>query len=822
MTKAQLVWNYGLWLLILFGLQNSYANTTKLDSINRVLLSNPTDTSKVKLYFLLAREYRSNDARKALGYSLQARELSLKLNFTKGIIESNLLAGTSYYYLQNLDSAFFYLKKAVSLAEKTNYKALQSSSYSNLGVMYDAMGKVDSALVLFNKSLKIELGLGNKRAQLKRYNNIASIYSSMSNQPKALDYFLKSIELAGEVKDQKAIVMLLNNVGRSYQLMERWDKALEYYELCLRKSDKNHIGIKRTLFSNIGEIYFSQNNHIKALEYFKKVNSLNSYGIDTCKSVYGFSNLAQVYLKLNENDSALIYAQRSLEFAESCDFVESQYWSSLVMGKTYLAKGNLQLAEKAFLNSLARVPIEIINYNTSEALIKLSDLYRIKKDYKKALYYHRLYKNKQDSIFNDKRTREFARIGLEHDFENEKAILLAYQENEKILLEKEISYFRKSRNYLIIGVFIFSLLAYILYSFYKKEKEGRKIVSEKNRTISNQQQELANKAELLRESGVKIQDLSKFKESLAHMAVHDMKNPLNTIMGLSIGSPTEKKMKIINRSSAQMFNFITNMLDIYKFEQANIVLDLHTHHFSELVDEAESQVELLLNEKNMTLIKDVNTELTGIFDGTIIIRVLVNLLINAIKYSEVGSSILMKSQLLVGDNYCEILRLTIKDNGRGIGSDQLAQLFEPFNKNIPQKISKSASTGIGLNFCKMAIKWHKGQIEAESELGKGTSIIISLPLKRSECSESGKFELREEITSNLIIIEKERTLIKQFASELIKYKVHEVGKINQILREMESKGIKSNWKDRIQATVYSGDNIAFKNLIKEAEYIYGQ
>jgi hypothetical protein len=171
---------------------------------------------------------------------------------------------------------------------------------------------------------------------------------------------------------------------------------------------------------------------------------------------------------------------------------------------------------------------------------------------------------------------------------------------------------------------------------------------------------------------------------------------------------------------------------------------------------------------------------------------------------------------------CEVLRLTIQDEGEGIESEHLTKLFEEFNSHKLQTINKSASTGIGLNFCKLAVNAHKGTIEAESEIGKGTSIIINIPLKRSACNgelTDNRKLFEQELESGFIKLD-ELARVKEYASILKNYKVYEVGKINVILREMENENIQSIWKTKVQSIVYAGDNDAFTNVLNDVE-IYG-
>ncbi len=809
-----------LWLSVLISLYSA-AQNREIDSLQLRLSLEKEADSKVNIYNQLSKKYRLIDLSLALEYSKKAYELSNTTNFTQGLAESELQIGTCYYLMSEMDSAISYFKKAISVAEKHDFQDIISSSHANLGLVYFAQGDLDKALELQNNSLQIELTKGDLNKQLKRYNNIAAIYTSKLDYMRAIDYFFKSLDIAQKLNDQRAISYLLNNIGKNYDFVGQHDKALVYYEEALSKGKENGAFFNARLTGNIADTYAQKGDFDKALNYYKKGVSLAVSDDHICPKTELLIGISRLFLKIDKPDSALIYALKASEYATQCEHINLKALASKTAGRAYMSKGNLQAAEEKLLAALKSKGHQ--NLPDDELLQNLSELYEIKGNYPKALHYYKLYKQRQDSTFNEWNIKKIARIELEHQFEKNRTLLIAEQEKDKALLEQQISNFKVSRNYFIAGLLLFIILAYFLYVSYRKKESDHKILEEKNRTILNQQEELLAKAELLRDSNIRINELSQFKEGLAHMAVHDMKNPLNTVMGLSMGEPSAEKMKIIHRSSTQMLNFITNMLDIYKFEKASVVLELKKYRLWDLIEEAEQQLQMFFLEKDITLVKAVDKSIMVTIDEVIFVRVLVNLFSNAIKYSEIGSSIYIASDYICDGKHDKILKLTVVDQGKGIAESQLPRIFEQFNKNQPQHITKSASTGIGLSFCKLAIKAHKGNIELRSQLGKGTSIIISLPLEQDNYKEpciQEKQILKPE--SNRLILEEEIELIKDYAAKLRSFKVHQVGRINVVLREMDKHSIKSIWKHRVRSAIYSGDSSAFYSLMDKAGLAYDE
>ncbi len=106
-----------------------------------------------------------------------------------------------------------------------------------------------------------------------------------------------------------------------------------------------------------------------------------------------------------------------------------------------------------------------------------------------------------------------------------------------------------------------------------------------------------------------------------------------------------------------------------------------------------------------------------------IIRVLINLLGNAVKFTPRDGTITITT-LLVND----VVEFQIKDTGEGIPMDYLTRIFDKFEQVKVRNKGKEMSSGLGLTFCKLAVKAHNGKIWAESELGKGSTFIFQIPL----------------------------------------------------------------------------------------------
>jgi len=232
-------------------------------------------------------------------------------------------------------------------------------------------------------------------------------------------------------------------------------------------------------------------------------------------------------------------------------------------------------------------------------------------------------------------------------------------------------------------------------------------------------------------------ELDKFKESMTGMIVHDLKNPLNAIMGLSSMESENDIMLMINAAGYQMLNLVMNILDVQKFEDTSMKLSLQNENLNDLVNNAMKQVSLLVKQKNILLTNELENNYVVSADGELIVRVIVNLLTNAIKFTPNSGKIAIGNEENDSSQNTneQFLTICVKDTGQGIPQDKLHLVFEKFGQVVAKKSGGVRSTGLGLTFCKLSVEAHGGKIWVESEVNVGTTFKFTLPLVERSQSE---------------------------------------------------------------------------------------
>lgn len=225
--------------------------------------------------------------------------------------------------------------------------------------------------------------------------------------------------------------------------------------------------------------------------------------------------------------------------------------------------------------------------------------------------------------------------------------------------------------------------------------------------------------------------LKEKREEFTSNVTHELKTPLTIISGfaelLKSGNVEEEKTKefggIIYKQSTNLQRLIDDLLKISKLE-ANESIIIEELSIDKLGDEVCDDLAIEIKNKNLNLVKDFDRVKAKV-NGEMIKEAMMNLLTNAIKYNRNGGEI--KFRIAKED---ENVLVQISDNGIGIEEELLDRIFERFYVVDNSRSKKISSTGLGLSIVKHIVEAHGGRIEVTSEVGKGSTFTIILPLEK--------------------------------------------------------------------------------------------
>ncbi|MEJ7644592.1 MAG: tetratricopeptide repeat protein [Chryseolinea sp.] len=207
--------------------------------------------------------------------------------------------------------ALGYAREALNLATEIDDKKGMGASYNNLGVIYRNQGALDKALDYYITSLKIYESLNHKLGIATTKNNISTIYSIKKDFPEAMKYLEDSYNLFLELEDQRKIIGSLNNLGILNTEIQLNDKAMKYFLEATARSEK--IGMKfADPYSNVGNIFYNQENYQRAVEFYEKALSIQRENSDKMGILNVATNLGITYAKAKQPAPAKLYLDEAL------------------------------------------------------------------------------------------------------------------------------------------------------------------------------------------------------------------------------------------------------------------------------------------------------------------------------------------------------------------------------------------------------------------------------------------------------------------------------------------------------------------------------
>ena len=232
-------------------------------------------------------------------------------------------------------------------------------------------------------------------------------------------------------------------------------------------------------------------------------------------------------------------------------------------------------------------------------------------------------------------------------------------------------------------------------------------------------------------------ELDSLRDDMTSMIYHDLRSPLGNIVsslemmsGLIPADETLTTMfNIARNSTARIQRLVNSLLDINRLEAGHQIVDQNSVDPVALVREAIRDVEPGVNGRQQTLINKATNVLPLIWvDVDMVHRVFINLLENAIKFTSVEGRIEIGAQTTDG----VFVKFWVRDNGPGISTTDQERIFDKFTRLRGR--DRPGGLGVGLAFCRLAVLGHGGEIWLESEVGKGTTFWLTLPVAQKKAT----------------------------------------------------------------------------------------
>lgn len=575
--------------------------------------------------------------------------------------------------------------KALRLFEDLHDSFGLAHSLNVLGNIGEKTGNHAEALDFFGKSLAIREEIGDKIGAATTLNNIGNVYFSFGRHADALDCYLRSLSFHEETNNKAGVSRSLNNIGNIYLRLGENQKAIEALNRSLVL--KNEIGDRVNqgkVLLNIGDVHAAREHYEQALKFY--FESLKSAQAfgDKITETTSLGNIGQIYQKLGDYKQAFEYHEKCLQTARAIGAKHGEAEALINLGSVHIKRQNFDEGIKYLEDALVLTDELRASELTQKIHRVLSEGYEAKGALGLALHHYKLFHQTFLRVFGEETEQKVKSLAVQ--FEIEKA---------------------------------------------QKEAEIHR--------LRNVELAQANDA---------LQIANQFKTDILHIAAHDLKNPLQSILGFSelIGLEVEDDSVIagwtkeIFSSSKRMIAFINAMLEEASLENGQIELSKKQIAIETIARKTVEQNQTQAERKEQKIHFDCEVGCFADVDKERLSEAFDNLIGNAIKYSEYGKQIYVSVK-----TRGKFIRFAVKDEGPGLTDEDKQKLFQKFQRLTAQPTGGESSTRLGLSITKLLVELHSGRIWAESEHGKGSTFFIELP---------SLFYLEEDETKDIVDMDK--------------------------------------------------------------------
>ena len=575
-------------------------------------------------------------------------------------------------YANKHDTVASFLVDASKLAtaENNHHQSVNILLLKGLNEYY--VSNYEGATDLYYNALDQAEQLHDSILIAKANHNLGMVYDELENYDESIQFFQKSLKISLTIKDSALIAKTYQNMAISFQNKKDLKSALEYNE----KANQLAVALKDTVMmidviNNRGTVAYDQNKLDESLSYYVKALELYRKTNDEKGIAYAFNNIGLVYLDKKEEVKSLDYFKKSLAIATRL--------------KMYDFTGTI--------------------YSN------LTIYYEQVKDYKNAYYYYDKYNIVYDSLVGEKKNKMILQIQAKYQLEKNIRQLEELKQKNQVQLGV-INSARAIQFYLVSITILAILLLIATFYFLFKEK---------------------NIARQLKVRTGELRELNASKDKFFSIIAHDLKNPFNVLVSytsilktdLDIFSKDELEQIIsdLNQASENGFNLLQNLL-LWTRSQTNRIHILKSNFIlADIFEKVKSLVDLNMLAKNQELLIDLDIDVVVFADKDMVATVLRNLVFNAIKFSEKGSKISVKTKNLGNEVQVDVI-----DQGIGISKENLEKLFQIDKNTTTEGTDGETGTGLGLVICREFIEKNDGRIWVESNLGEGSVFSFTLPL----------------------------------------------------------------------------------------------
>ncbi len=622
------------------------------------------------------------NAQKAIEQFSEAQSLYLSLSDSFNVADSYLKLGSVYRYLTDYQNALQCYEKGLAMFRQLNDANGTAMALNNLGNVFYSITDYARALQCYQESLSLYLSLGDDNGIASAFANLALIYERLGDYVNALQLNQESLTLRENIGDKKGMSVSLNNIGMVYEKLSDFPNAISAHEQSLKlKRDLGDLyGISQSL-NNLGNVYEKMGERTRALAYYEESLAIQKSINDKQGIAYSLNNIGHIHEVLSQFQDALRFYNEGLSIFQSIGDKYGMANSLIGLGKVLIHLQSFEDAERKLQQALSlceEVGLKEERYVVYETL---SLLYSETGDFQRAFEAYKQFHSAKEEVFNQQKEQRIATLQVR--FETEQA---------------------------------------------RKDSELQKKEAELFRLKTVELADALKEAQLQKE---RAEEANKLKTEFLGIAAHDLKNPLQSIMGFAdlIAERLDDKAtvlaysQIIKRSSERMFNIVSSLLKNLRYDATQLSINPELADVGEVLRLVLEHNLPQIERKSLRFLTEIEPNCMARIDPVYMSEAFENLISNAIKYSPSGKQIAVSLQRASGS-----LRVSVKDEGQGLSEEDMTKLFVQFQTLSAKPTGGESSTGLGLYIVKQIVEKHGGRVWAVSSgEHQGATFFIELP-----------------------------------------------------------------------------------------------
>ncbi len=607
-----------------------------------------------------------------------------------------------------------------ALQSRQNLRLIKCNNMLGLGYLYGndlekSVKHCFDALVISNDFQLADIGeLSDYESknliqyQADTWYLMAELYLKVNQTEKAKEHlsmaldFYQSIEFKegiGKAKNRLGVILV--NENKIEEAMEIFNSLISFF-----MANDDIIGVANS-WSNLGLCYTGSGQWQQADSCYR--NALKIYQEMGNKEfeATAWYNLAIIQRNLQSIDTVLFYYQKAAHCSKEAGFMLGLMRVNIDIAQFYYEKDKLNQSENHLKIALQYAD----SLKNEEMLMKIyqhfHQLYYEMGNFKDALVN---YKNSmaiyQSRFLSDR--NKISEMQLKYEIEKrvkENELLQIQNRFQDYVLQTQIN----RRNFFIAFSLLLMILLVLVIGKYRYRLKTNKILNEQK---------------------ILLEEANKTKDKFMSIIAHDLRNPMMALISFADTLADNnnrltdgQRIQIIGsiRKSTHYFqNLLENLLMWAQTQSDRMLFFPETVELRQIADNARKQHQQQASEKKLTINNLVPEHFIVFADTNMLLLIMRNLISNAIKFSEIGGAIRITAKETSESTVVEVI-----DQGCGISSDNLLKLFDLNEiKNIGN--GKNKGIGLGLSLCKDFVNKHGGEIDIESEAGKGTTVRFSI------------------------------------------------------------------------------------------------